>query len=68
MMELTRHPLFSDHFKLIFFELLKIPKTLDSNDLLGWWLELFRAEKLVDLKRIYASGVPIMPDAVTAFF
>jgi predicted transposase/invertase (TIGR01784 family) len=67
MLELSTHQPLSDHFKLLFFELPKLPKTLNPNDPLGLWLAIFRAKKRVDLERIDALEVPIMQDAIKAY-
>jgi hypothetical protein len=67
MMEISRHTLFSDHFRLLFFELPKISKVLDRNDPLGLWLAMFQAKKRVDLERIDALEVPIMQEAIKAY-
>ena len=62
----THAPL-SKHLVLLFFDLTKLPKEVNPNNLLGLWLALFRAKTHTDLKRIAASGVPIMVKAVEAY-
>ena len=66
-LEVTRYTQLSDKFVLHFFELPKIPKEIDENDLLLLWLALFRAKTLEELQQIDELGVPELSEAVGAY-
>ena len=50
-----------------YFELPKLPKTVNADDGLQLWLTLFKAETEEDLKQIEALGVPIMEQTIHAY-
>lgn len=65
--ETTRHTLLSDKMGLHFFELPKLPKEIDENDMLLLWLSLFKTNTEEELEKIRALGVPIMNEALHAY-
>lgn len=67
-METTRHTLLSDKMGFHFFELRKLPDVIDHGDSLSLWLALFRAETEDDLKRIKKMEVPMMNQAIDAYY
>jgi hypothetical protein len=50
-----------------YFELPKLPETVNAEDGLKLWLTLFKAETEEELKQIEALGVPIMEQAINAY-
>ena len=66
-LEVKRHTPLSDKKSLHFFELTKLPTTIDKNDLLVLWLALFKANTEEELKKIAEMGVPELSEAVTAY-
>jgi len=66
-LEVTRHEQLTDRMSLHFFELKKLPKELDSGNMLLLWLWLFSAETEEDLEKIEALGVPVMKQAIKAY-
>jgi len=66
-LETTRHELLSDNMSLHFFELKKLPKEVNANNMLLLWLALFRAETEEELKQIELMEVPIMNQAINAY-
>lgn len=68
LLETTRHTLLSDKMGLHFYELTKLPERVDEQDLLGLWLSLFRAETEEDLEKIKALEVPVMNQAIDAYY
>ena len=66
-LEATRHELLSDNMSLHFFELKKLPKEINSNNMLLLWLSLFKAETEEELKQIESMEVPIMNQAINAY-
>jgi len=65
--EKTHHTILTNKFSLCFFELPKLPKKIDKEDLLLLWLSLFKADTDEELKRIDGLGVPELSKAVSAF-
>jgi predicted transposase/invertase (TIGR01784 family) len=66
-LEVTRHTLLTDRFRLDFFELPKLPKLVSTENGLKLWLNLFKAKTEEDLARIEALEVPIMNQAIEAY-
>ena len=66
-LEVTRGTLLTDKMCLHYFELNKLPKTDDADDMLGLWLSLFKAKTETELKIIENKGIPIMTQAVEAY-
>jgi predicted transposase/invertase (TIGR01784 family) len=66
-LEVTRHTPLTDKQSLHYFELPKLPETVDAEDSLGLWLALFNAETEEELKQIEAMEVPIMKQAIGAY-
>jgi hypothetical protein len=52
---------------LHFFELKKVPKEANANNMLLLWLALFRAETEEELKQIELMEVPVMNQAINAY-
>ena len=67
-LEVTRHSLLSDKMGLHFFELPKLPKAVNRGNLLHLWLSLFKAETVEELERIKAMEVPVMNQAINAYY
>jgi len=67
LLETTRHELLSDNMSLHFFELKKLPKEVNANNMLLLWLALFKAETEEELKQIESMEVPIMNQAINAY-
>ena len=68
LLETTRHTLFSDKMGLYFFELPKLPMNLGDKDMLLLWLSLFKASTEDELKQIQALEVPVMNQAINAYY
>jgi len=66
-LEVKRNTLLTDKMSLHYFELPKIPKSVNADDELKLWLTLFRAKTEEDIKQIQALGVPIMDQAIGAY-
>jgi len=66
-LEVTRYIPLTDKFVLHFFELSKLPKEIDRNDLLLLWLSLFKADTVEELDKINGMGVPELSEAVNAY-
>jgi len=66
-LEVTRHELLSDNMSLHFFELKKVPKDFNANNMLLLWLALFKAETEEELKQIELMEVPVMKQAINAY-
>ena len=67
-LETMRHTLLSDKMGFHFFELKKLPDDVDEKDALLLWLSLFRAETEEDLEKIKGMGVPMMEQAINAYY
>ncbi|GHV42081.1 transposase [Synergistales bacterium] len=66
-LEVTRHTPLTDRMSLHYFELPKLPVTVDADNGLELWLALFNAETEEELKQIEALEVPIMEEAIGAY-
>jgi predicted transposase/invertase (TIGR01784 family) len=66
-LEITRHTPLTDRMSLHYFELPKLPETVNADDGLKLWLTLFKAETEEDLKQIEALGVPVMEQTINAY-
>ena len=67
-LEVTRHTPLSDKMALHFFELPKIPADISTNSMLLLWLSLFKAETEEELTKIGALEVPVMNQAIDAYY
>jgi len=67
-LEINRHELLSDRMSLLFFELNKLPANINEKNMLLLWLSLFKAETAKELKRIEKLEVPIMNQAINAYY
>jgi len=67
-LEVTRHTLLSDKMGFYFFELPKLPDDVSDGDMLLLWLSLFKAETEEDLEKIKEMEVPIMSQAINAYY
>jgi predicted transposase/invertase (TIGR01784 family) len=66
-LEVTRHTPLTDRMSLHYFELPKLPETVNADDNLGLWLSLFNADTEEELKKIEAMEAPIMSQAIEAY-
>ena len=67
ILEKVRNESLTDKMVLHFFELSKLPETLDREDMLLLWLALFKANTEEELMQIYELGVPELSEAVNAY-
>jgi len=67
-LEVTRHTPLSDKMSLHFFELPKLPADINANNMLLLWLSLFKAETEEELAKIEAMEVPVMNQAINAYY
>jgi predicted transposase/invertase (TIGR01784 family) len=67
LLEKTRLELLCDKMELHFFELRKLPETIDKNDMLQVWLKLFDAETEEDLKALMEMEVNEVERALEAY-
>lgn len=67
-LEVTRHTLLSDKMGFHFFELPKLPADVSQNNMLLLWLSLFKAETEEELEKIKAMEVPVMNQAINAYY
>jgi predicted transposase/invertase (TIGR01784 family) len=67
-LEVTRHTLLSDKMGFHFFELPKLPKDISEKNMLLLWLALFKAETEEELEKIKALEVPVMSQAINAYY
>ena len=67
-LEVTRHTPLSDKMGFHFFELKKLPDDVSEKDALLLWLTLFRAETEEDLEKIKKMEVPMMNQAINAYY
>lgn len=67
-LETTRHTLLSDKMGVHFFELPKLPADVDEDNMLLLWLSLFKADTEEDLAKIKAMEVPVMSQAIDAYY
>lgn len=61
-----RHTLLSDKMGFHFFELPKLPADVSQNNMLLLWL--FKAETEEELEKIKAMEVPVMNQAINAYY
>jgi predicted transposase/invertase (TIGR01784 family) len=66
--EVSRDTLLTDKMSLQFYELPKIPLEISVADHRLLWLSLFRADTEEEFSQINALGVPIMKEAIDAFY
>ena len=66
-LEATRHTLLSDKMGFHFFELPKLPADAAGDGLL-LWLSLFKAETTEELEKINRMEVPVMSQAINAYY
>ena len=66
-LEVTRHTPLTDKMNLHYFELSKLPATINKDSALLLWLSLFNANTEEDLKRLEALEVPDMEQAIGAY-
>jgi len=66
-LEVTRHTPLTDRMSLHYFELGKLPPTINKDDEMKLWLALFKAETEEELRQIEALEVPIMEEAIQAY-
>ena len=67
-LEINRYELLSDKMSIHIFELNKIPANINKKDMLLLWLSLFKAETVEELKKIEAMEVPVMNQAINAYY
>lgn len=67
-LEVTRHTLLSDKMGFYFFELPKLPSEIQADDMTLLWLSLFRAETEEELEKIREMEVPVMSQAINAYY
>ena len=67
LLEITRKTQLTDKQIFHFFELPKLPKTIDKNDLLKLWLALFNANTEEELQMIEELDVSEVNEAITAY-
>ena len=67
-LEVTRHELLSDKMVYHFYELPKLPKDIKEDNMLLLWLSLFKAETEEELEKIKAMEVPVMSQAINAYY
>lgn len=66
-LEVTRHTLLSDKMGFYFFELPKLPETVNEDDPLLLWMSLFSADTEEKLDKIRKMEVPVMSKAINAY-
>ena len=66
-LEVSRHTSLTDRMSLIYFELPKLPKSVNIHDGLQLWLKLFDAETEEELKQIEILEAPDMQQAIEAY-
>jgi predicted transposase/invertase (TIGR01784 family) len=66
-LEVTRHTALTDRMSLHYFELPKLPETVNADDMLQLWLKLFDANTEEELKKIEALEVKVMEQAIKAY-
>ena len=67
-LEVMRHTPLSDKMSLHFFELPKLPTDINAENMLLLWLSLFKAETKEELAKIETLGVPVMNQAINAYY
>ena len=66
-LEVTHHEPLTDKLILHFFELKKLPKKIDEDNLSLLWLTLLKAGTKEELERINRLGVPELSEAINAY-
>ena len=66
-LEVKRHKPLTDKKSLHFFELPKLPESIDKSELLLLWLALFKADTEEELNQIEALEVPELSEAISAY-
>jgi len=66
-LEITRHTLLTDKMKIIFYELPKLPRKLNVNNILELLLHLFKSNTEEEIERIKKLEVSLMQEAIEAF-
>jgi predicted transposase/invertase (TIGR01784 family) len=66
-LEVTHHTHLTDRMSLHYFELPKLPETVNADDMLQLWLKLFDAKTEEELKQIEALEVTVMEQAINAY-
>jgi predicted transposase/invertase (TIGR01784 family) len=66
-LEVNRHTLLTDKFALYFFELPKLPKAVEADNIVELWLSLFNAKTEEELARLADTEVPEMREAINAY-
>jgi predicted transposase/invertase (TIGR01784 family) len=66
-LEVTRHTSLTDRMSLHYFELPKLPETVNADNPLQLWLKLFDANTEEELKKIEALEVTVMEQAIKAY-
>ena len=66
-LEVKRHKPLTDKKSLHFFELPKLPGSIDKSELLLLWLALFKADTEEELNQIEALEVPELSEAISAY-
>jgi predicted transposase/invertase (TIGR01784 family) len=67
LLEVSRHTPLTDKQALHYYELPKLPATVDGEDEVGLWLALFNAETEEELSMIEGLGVGVMEQAIGAY-
>ncbi|MDR1795860.1 MAG: Rpn family recombination-promoting nuclease/putative transposase [Clostridiales Family XIII bacterium] len=66
-LETTRHELLTDRLGLHFYELRKLPESINTKDMMQVWMKLFSAKTEEDLAEIEKLEVAEMAQAVAAY-
>jgi predicted transposase/invertase (TIGR01784 family) len=66
-LEVNRHTPLSDKFAVYFFELPKLPKTVEADNIVELWLSLFNAKTEEELAKLAEMEVPEMREAISAY-
>jgi predicted transposase/invertase (TIGR01784 family) len=66
-LEVSRHTLLTDRMVLHYFELPKLPESVEADDALGLWLALFNASTEEELKEIEALEVAVMNETIGVY-
>jgi predicted transposase/invertase (TIGR01784 family) len=66
-LEAKRHTPLTDRMSLHYYELPKLPETVNAGNMLQLWLKLFDADSVEVLRRIEDTEAPIMKQAINAY-
>jgi len=66
-LEVIRHTPLTDKMSLHYFELPKLPKSIDAENVMELWLALFNAETEEELAKLEVMEVPVMKQAIEAY-